>query len=117
MKTKEFSARDIMLGSTIDCSDHRREPRRPPAPDEGWRLIQAFTNIKDLGAAQRPRRGRRDPCGEGRGPPGGRRGDRTASPDLRLTRAPVIQYRREPRHYLAPARQGRAPAAGRATDM
>ena len=36
-----------MLGSTIDCSDHRREPRRPPAPDEGWRLIQAFTNIKD----------------------------------------------------------------------
>ena len=28
-----------MLGSTIDCSDHRREPHQPPGPEEGWRLI------------------------------------------------------------------------------
>jgi hypothetical protein len=47
MKKKEIPARDVMIESTIDCSDYRPGPDRLPAADDGRRLIHAFTTIGD----------------------------------------------------------------------
>ena len=47
MKTKEFSARDVMIELTIDCSDRQSQHIRLPSPDEGRELLQAFMTIAD----------------------------------------------------------------------